>query len=282
MKKRKKKSSRPKTSPPTKASKLNEGPAPSSSDSAEITDGRKEELPPWLAWTAGREFPPLESGLYLVPTPLGNLEDITLRALRTLHSAQLVAAEDTRSARKLFSAYQIPTPPIISLYRDNEDSRLNSILRALEEGKVVALLSEAGTPTISDPGFPTVRKVIESGYSVISLPGPSAVTTALAASGIPLHHFCFLGFLPQKAGKRLKVLQSYSEIPAAVVIYESPHKLHRLLEELEQTFGPRELCIARELTKKFEEYIRGPLPEVAKNLPEKIKGEITVIVAPPD
>ncbi len=221
----------------------------------------------------------LEPGLYVVATPIGNLEDITLRALRVLQQADLVAAEDTRSAQNLLRTYGLHQPTI-SLYRDNEEHRIPQVLQALGGGKRIALISEAGTPCISDPGYLTVKAVVEAGFTVFAIPGASAVVAALSAAGLPTHHFIFLGFLPQRRGKRRKVLQTYKHLPATLVLYASPHGVEELLIELRDVLGNRQACIGREITKKFEEFVRGPISSLQQHLGQQVRprGEFVVLV----
>lgn len=232
----------------------------------------------WLeTWESNTE--PLEPGLYILATPIGNLEDITLRALRVLQQADWVAAEDTRSAQHLLRMYGLQQS-FVSLHRDNESHRIPRVLQALEEGQRVALVSEAGTPCISDPGYLTVQAVVEAGFPVIPVPGASAVTAALSAAGLPTHHFVFLGFLPHKRGKRRSTLQTYQHLPATLVLYASPHNVEDVLEDLQAVVGERQICVGRELTKKFEEFVRGTVSEVMANFQQrdKLKGEFVLMV----
>lgn len=222
----------------------------------------------------------LETGLYLVSTPIGNLGDITRRGLEVLEQVDLVAAEDTRTAQKLLRCYELHRP-LVSLYRDNEAKRIPQILQELREGKRIALISEAGTPGISDPGFLLVRSVIEEGFLVIPVPGASALTASVICSGLPCDRFTFLGFLPNRSGKRKAALQPYLRIPTTIVLYESPHRVIDLLTDLKEVFGDRQACIARELTKRYEEFLRGSISELQTLLKEReaMKGEFVVMVA---
>ncbi|TNE46594.1 MAG: 16S rRNA (cytidine(1402)-2'-O)-methyltransferase [Deltaproteobacteria bacterium] len=222
---------------------------------------------------------PLEPGLYILATPIGNLEDISLRALRVLQQADWVAAEDTRSAQHLLRQYGLQQS-MVSLHRDNEAQRIPRLLQALEDGQRVALVSEAGTPCISDPGYLTVQAAVEAGHPVIPVPGASAVTAALCAAGLPTHHFVFLGFLPHKRGKRRATLQTYQHLPATLVLYASPHNIEDVLDDLHEVVGNRQICIGRELTKKFEEFLRGTVSEVTTELQQrdKLRGEFVVMV----
>ena len=226
------------------------------------------------------EEPVLDPGLYVVATPIGNLEDITLRALRVLQQADFLAAEDTRSAQHLCRAYGIQQAAI-SLYRDNEERRIPQLLQALEEGKRVALISEAGTPCISDPGYLTVKAAAEAGHGVYAVPGASAVVAALSGAGMPTNQFVFLGFLPQRKGKRRKILQTYMHLPATLVLYASPHNIEQLLVEVREVLGDRRACIGREITKKFEEFLRGTPAELIAQIGERsLKGEMVVLIGP--
>lgn len=226
-----------------------------------------------------REDTPLASGLYVVATPIGNLEDISLRALRVLQQVDLVVAEDTRSAQHLLRAYGLQQPTL-SLHRDNETQRIPRLLQTLAEGKRVALISEAGTPCISDPGELTVQAVVQAGFPVFPIPGPSAVITALSAAGLPSPHFIFLGFLPQRRAKRVAILHKYCQLPATLVLYASPHDILELLPEWIEVLGDRSACIGRELTKKFEEFLRGPLSVLLTELQQRdrMRGEFVVLI----
>lgn len=217
--------------------------------------------------------------LYLVGTPIGNLEDITLRAVRTLREVDLIAAEDTRTTRHLLTAYDIHTP--LTSYHDfTGPGKTRRLVRLLEEGKNIALVSEAGMPGISDPGFALIRAAIEANIRVTAAPGPSAITTALALSGLPAHRFCFLGFLPRKSGDRKRLLAAYSEREETLVMFESPHRILASLQDLAGAVGrDRPMAAARELTKKHEEIIRGSVAEVIEHLSAGVvRGEFTLVV----
>ncbi len=215
--------------------------------------------------------------LYLVATPIGNLEDISLRALRILKEVPLIAAEDTRRAQRLLSHYQIRTP-VTSYYRDNELEKLDSLLRELERGDL-ALISEAGTPTISDPGYPLVKAALEQGFPVVPIPGPSAITCALAASGIPSQQFLYLGFLPRRASDRQKLLERVAGEPYTLVVFEAPHRLKESLGDMQRLWGERRAALARELTKLHEEILRGTLSELAEHFQSvQPRGEFTLVV----
>jgi len=217
--------------------------------------------------------------LYLVATPLGNLEDITLRALRILKEVDLIACEDTRYTAKLLTRYGIRTPKE-SYHKFNERSRTPGLIGMLREGKNIALVSDSGTPLVSDPGYELVSACRREGIQVIPVPGASAAIAALAASGLPADSFFFAGFLPARGALRRRRLQELSGIPATIVLYEAPHRLIASLEDMAAVLGPRRACIARELTKVHEEFLHGSLEELLQilRLREKIQGEITVVI----
>lgn len=218
--------------------------------------------------------------LYLVATPIGNLEDITLRALRVLREVALIAAEDTRSARRLLQKYQIQTP-VLSYWEGNELARLEAILQALEQGDV-ALISEAGMPGISDPGYRVVCAALERGFRVVPVPGPSAVLAAVATSGLPVERFLFLGFLPRAAQARREALREVRDVPAALVLFEAPHRLVRSLGDLLEVLGDRQVAVCRELTKVHEEVWRGTLSAALQRFQgEEPRGEFTLVVDRP-
>jgi 16S rRNA (cytidine1402-2'-O)-methyltransferase len=219
------------------------------------------------------------SKLFLVPTPIGNLRDITYRAVEVLGSVDLILAEDTRQARKLLNHYSISTP-VQSHHMFNEHKSAESICLKILSGTTVALISDAGTPGISDPGFLLVRTCLEKEIVVETLPGPSALLPALVNSGLPSERFCFEGFLPPKKGRN-KRLSSLVDEQRTMIFYESPYRLVRTLEDLSNCFGPeREACVSRELTKVFEENIRGSLSFLADHYKKhNPKGEIVIIVA---
>jgi 16S rRNA (cytidine1402-2'-O)-methyltransferase len=216
--------------------------------------------------------------LYVVATPIGNLEDMTLRALRILQEVELIATEDTRRTRVLLDHYHI-AKPLTSLYDHNESQKAPTLVRRIQEGANIALVSEAGTPLISDPGYRLVRSAIEQGISVVPIPGATAVTTALMAAGLPTDRFAFEGFLPRKAGKRRTRLQELRDDPRTLVFYESPRRLGTLLDEMQGLWGDRRVVVARELTKKFETILRGLITEVQARLGARPPlGEVTLIV----
>jgi len=216
--------------------------------------------------------------LYVVATPIGNLEDITQRALRVLRDVEVIAAEDTRRTRLLLNHYQIATR-LTSFYEHNEAYKAPVLIRELEQGASIALVSEAGTPTISDPGYRLIQLAIARGMAIVPIPGPSAVIAALTVSGLPTDRFVFEGFLPKKPGKRRKRLEALQREARTVIIYESPRRLGALLEDLLQILGNRRIAVARELTKIFEEVVRGTILEVQAHFIEHPPlGEVTVVV----
>jgi 16S rRNA (cytidine1402-2'-O)-methyltransferase len=230
----------------------------------------------------GKPGQTLAPGLHVVATPIGNLRDITLRALDTLRAADLIAAEDTRVFARLASHHGIAAPTVA--YSDaTQDASEPRILRALAEGKRVALVSDAGMPLISDPGYRLVRAALAAGHAVTALPGPSAVPMALALSGLPTDRFFFGGFLPAKAGERRRAIADAAQIPATLVFFEAPHRLAAALADLAALLGDRPAAVARELTKLFEEVRRAPLTELASHYATEaeIRGEIVVVVGPP-
>lgn len=220
----------------------------------------------------------MSATLFIVPTPIGNLEDITLRAINTLKSVDLILAEDTRTSAYLLKHLGIDRP-LKSYHQHNEHKVLEEIISTLVSGKNIALVSDAGTPAISDPGFLVVREAIERGIKVETLPGPTALIPALVNSGLPCNEFSFYGFLPQKKGRQSKLTQLENE-EKTFIVYESPFRLIKLLEELQAHLGPdRKACVCRELSKLFEEVQRGNLKELLEFYKEKsVKGEIVVVV----
>jgi len=216
--------------------------------------------------------------LYIVATPIGNLEDITLRAKRILSEVDLIAAEDTRHTRKLLAHLDIHTP-LTSFSQHHEKGKSGKIVNLLKEGQNVALVSDAGTPCISDPGYPLLISAIEQGIDVVPVPGVSAVITALSAAGLPTDSFTFIGFLPEKPGKRRKVLEGLVDYDHTLVFYLSKWKAEKQLKEMLETFGNRRAVLARELTKVHEVFLRANLSEIAQHITDKPpKGEITLIV----
>jgi len=216
--------------------------------------------------------------LFIVATPIGNLEDITLRALRVLKEADLVACEDTRHTRKLLAHYQISTSTV-SYHEHNERERTAELIKKLEAGLNIALVSDAGTPVISDPGFHIVREAIDRRIPVVPIPGPSALITAVSASGLP-GEFAFYGFLPSRRAARRARLEELAEIKSTLVFYEAPHRIKETIADAREAFGNRECVVARELTKLHEEFVRGSLSQL--ELPEgAARGEIVLLIGPP-
>jgi 16S rRNA (cytidine1402-2'-O)-methyltransferase len=225
-----------------------------------------------------------ESGgcLYLVATPIGNLEDISLRALRVLKEADLIACEDTRQTIKLLSHYDIHTR-LESYHEHNELTCAPELIIELEQGAKIALVSDAGTPVISDPGHRLVALCLRHGIPVVPLPGPSALVAALAASGLATDEFVFLGFLPSRAGERRKALRALAAEPRTLVLYEAPHRLVDTLEDALEILGNKPVVVAREITKLHEEFLRGHLEDVIAQLRKKPpRGEITLLLGPDD
>ena len=218
------------------------------------------------------------SALYLVATPIGNLEDVSLRALKVLEEAELVLAEDTRRTRVLLNRHGVPAKPV-SLHAHNEAARTAKVLAILDGGGDAALVSDAGTPLISDPGDRLVAAALEAGHSVVPIPGASALLAALAASGLPAVPFTFVGFLPRRSGECDRVLESLRDRRDTLIFFESPRRVAKTLARLKQAFGDRRACAARELTKMHEEIARGSLSELAKHFEDGARGEFTLVVA---
>ena len=217
--------------------------------------------------------------LYIVATPIGNLEDITLRALRVLKQVDLIAAEDTRETRKLLSAYDIHTP-LESYHRHSSPGKREKLLDQLHD-RDVALVSDAGMPGISDPGQDLISAAIASGISVVPVPGPSAVVTALVASGLPSDRFVYLGFLPRGRLDRRRLLASFAQLPYSLVAFEAPHRLEAALADLEESLGDRPAAVGRELTKLHEEVVRGRVSELRAIFRERPpRGEFTLVIGP--
>jgi 16S rRNA (cytidine1402-2'-O)-methyltransferase len=217
--------------------------------------------------------------LYLVATPIGNLEDITYRAVRTLREVDLIACEDTRHTRKLLDHYAI-SKPLTSYHEHNEAGRAEELAAKLLAGTSVALVSDAGMPSISDPGYRVVAASIQAGICVVPVPGPSALVAALAASGLATDGFHFAGFLPAKAGQRVRALETFRSETATLIFYEAPHRILETLGDVESVLGPRPVVVARELTKVHEEFLRGSAGEVRAILASRpsVKGEITLLI----
>ncbi len=231
--------------------------------------------------TPERTLPPLTPGtLYLVATPIGNLEDITLRALRTLRECDVIAAEDTRHTGQLLKHFEL-SKPMLSYFQFNEARRSEQILERLKRGEKIALVTDAGSPGISDPGERVVKAAIAAGFRVESVPGASALVAALTASGLPTEEFHFVGFLAHKSGRRRKKLEELKNVAGTLVLYESPYRIEKLLGELQEVYPQRQVVLARELTKKFEEYLRGtPAELLAQAQARTLKGEFVVLLGP--
>lgn len=216
--------------------------------------------------------------LYLVPTPIGNLDDITLRALKVLETVDVILAEDTRTSGKLLKHHGV-SKPLQSYHIFNEHKTVERLIGRLEAGEVMALISDAGTPSISDPGFLLVREVLRQGLEVSCLPGATAFVPALVNSGLPSDKFVFEGFLPHKKGRQTR-LKKLTEEERTIILYESPHRLIKCLEQLHEHLGDREASVSRELSKMFEETVRGTLTELIAHFTEKgVKGEFVIVVA---
>jgi len=215
--------------------------------------------------------------LYIVPTPIGNLDDITLRALKILEGVDVVAAEDTRNTKNLLNHFSI-SKPLVSFFSQNEHFRVPQIIDRLRNGESIALVSDAGTPGISDPAYTIITAAIAENITIIPLPGATAFVPVLVASGFPTNEFVFLGFLPHKKGRKTK-LESMRDEPRTMILYESPHRIIRTLEELHKHLGNRNIVIGREVTKKFEEIIRGNLGELIERLSAStVRGEFVIIL----
>jgi 16S rRNA (cytidine1402-2'-O)-methyltransferase len=216
--------------------------------------------------------------LYLVATPIGNLEDVTQRALRLLAEVDLVAAEDTRHTRRLLDRFGIQAR-LVSLYEHNEKARIPFLLEALGAGRRVAVVTDSGSPAISDPGYPLVRAAVEAGFTVQSVPGPSAVIAALQVSGLPTDAFTFAGFLPVKSGARRRRLEALHEREETLVVFESPHRIDACLADLEAVWGERPIALVRELTKVHEGVLRGTARDVRASLgADQRRGEIVLVL----
>jgi 16S rRNA (cytidine1402-2'-O)-methyltransferase len=220
--------------------------------------------------------------LYVVATPIGNLEDITYRAVRTLGASDVIACEDTRHTRRLLDHYGI-AKPMVSYHEHNERERTSDLLERLAGGQTVSLVSDAGTPLVSDPGYRIVSAAVAAGVNVVAIPGPSAILTALTASGLATDSFYFGGFLPPRSGQRRKSLERAAELDCVAVFYEAPHRLIETLEDLGSVFGGRMIVVARELTKVHEEFVRGTAAELLASFRARdaVRGEITILIDKP-
>lgn len=224
----------------------------------------------------------MSGSLFLVATPIGNLEDITFRAVRTLKEVDLIACEDTRHTRKLLEHYGIRTPTI-SYHEHNETDRAEALIQKLLSGTNIAVVSDAGTPLICDPGYRVVTAAAAAGVRVVPIPGPSAILTALTASGMPTDAFYFGGFVPQKQGARRKTFEALQRLDCTLVFYEAPHRIAETLQDIAEVYGEREIVLTRELTKLHEEFLRGTALALFRNLEKSggAKGEITLVIGKP-
>ncbi len=216
--------------------------------------------------------------LYIVSTPIGNLKDITLRAIEVLKSADLIAAEDTRHTRILTRHYGITTP-LTSYFEYNKFKKAEFLLSLLKQGQKICLVSDSGTPGISDPGYHLIKLATDNNISITVIPGPTALIAALVLSGFPAHKFAFEGFLPAKKTARQKRLKELTQESRTIIIYESPHRIRALLEDISQVFGSKQIAVVREITKKFEEIKRAPAQELLKHFSQtKPRGEFVVVI----
>ena len=223
----------------------------------------------------------ISPGLYIVATPIGNLKDLSERAKHILTNADLIACEDTRTSKKLMSAYLIKTP-LVSYHEHSDDRARSKILDQLQAGKTIALISDAGTPLISDPGYKLVADARSEGINIVSIPGPSAVTAALSIAGLPTDRFLFIGFAPNKSGARVSWFEAEKNTMASLVYYESARRLTDSLKDASVVFGDREIAVCRELTKRFEEVQKGSFADVIEHYSTNApKGEIVIIIGPP-
>ena len=228
------------------------------------------------------EAEPLAPGLYVVATPIGNLGDITVRALATLAAAEIVLCEDTRTSGKLMERFAIKTK--LSPYHEHNAQKARPhILERLQQGATIALISDAGMPLVSDPGYRLVKEAVELGIPVTACPGPSAVLTGLALSGLPTDRFLFAGFVPQKQGERRRLFEEFARLKATLIFFESPHRIIETLHDLAMALPGRSVAVTRELTKLHEEVLRGTASGIAEQLAARasVKGEITLLVGPP-
>lgn len=224
----------------------------------------------------------MSATLYIVSSPIGNPDDITLRALSVLRTVDVIAAEDTRHTRKLLAVHQIPgADRLISCHEHNESTRVPLFIEMLQQGRSIALVTDAGTPSVSDPGFPLIREAANRQIPIVPVPGVSAVIAALSASGMPTDAFLFAGFMPKKQGPRNERLAMLAATPATLLMYESPRRIVSLLEAIIKVMGDRQAVVCREMTKPYEEFIRGPVSEILKTLQQRdtVKGEVTLVIA---
>lgn len=247
-----------------------------------VTAERSDDARSFVIGGAVIPVRPLEPALYLIATPIGNLGDVTVRALETFAAADIVACEDTRVTRILLERYGIRRK-MIAYHEHNEAEAASRLVAAVQDGRSVALASDAGTPLVSDPGYRLVQEAIKEGVRVVPIPGASAVLSALTVSGLPNDTFMFAGFLPVKAGQKKSRIEALADVPATLIFYESPRRLADTLEVMAAVLGDREAVVARELTKTFEELRRNSLPELAAHYAQTgaPKGEVVLCVAPP-
>lgn len=254
---------------------------PPSKQRASTTHAFSQSRGVFTAFGINAEAEPIAAGLHIVATPIGNLKDISIRALSTLAAADVILAEDTRVTKNLLTHYGITTP-LISYNEHSAHTVIERILTRLNEGQAIALVSDAGTPLVSDPGYQLVGAAVKAGITITGIPGASAVISALVLSGLPTDRFFFEGFLPNKQSARRTRLEELANIPGTLVIFEAPHRLQEMLIDASEVLGTRKAAVARELTKMFETVRRGTLPELALMYEgeAKPKGEIVVMIAP--
>ena len=221
----------------------------------------------------------LPPGLYIVSTPIGNLKDITIRALTILKNSNYIACEDTRITKKLLSAYEIKSKNLISMHDHPSQKKIIAIIKKIKDGSSVSLVSDAGTPIISDPGYEIVNLAIKNNITISPIPGASALTSSIPVSGLASNKFFFIGFLPNKTNKRKNLLNKLKENDSLLIFYENSNRIKETISEIYSIFGNRECFIAREITKYYETFYRGDLLKF-KNMKKKLKGEITVLIAP--
>jgi 16S rRNA (cytidine1402-2'-O)-methyltransferase len=226
---------------------------------------------------SNQEKPEGTGALYMVATPIGNLGDITLRALETLRSVHRIAAEDTRHTKKLLTHFDIHKP-LVSYHAHNAHFRGPELVEKMQKGEEIALVTDAGSPGISDPGTLLVHQALEAGIQVIAIPGPTALIAALICSGLPTHPFAFLGFPPNRGSGRQRFFSAYADLTMTLILYEAPQRLQKTLEDILLSWGDRKIAVARELTKKFEEIFRGRVSEAQNHFSKEIKGELTLVV----
>ena len=221
----------------------------------------------------------MSNTLYLVSTPIGNLEDITLRALRVLKEVNLIACEDTRVTQKLLNHFEIKTPTT-AFHAHSPSSKRKNLLDRIQQGEDIALVSDAGTPIVSDPGSSLVQDAVLLDIQVVPIPGPSSVLAALVSSALPSVSWTFLGFLPRNKKAQTEALKKVKSLESTLVLFESPHRTESTIRLCTEVLGPRQVCVAREVTKKFETFYRGTFEEVLKALPQPLKGEVVILIAP--